>query len=65
MMWAFDAVGVDADFSRRFFSLALKHQLLLRPIGNTVYFMPPYILDDEEIALLGRGALAVFEQVIA
>ena len=43
MMWAFDAVGVDADFSRRFFSLALKHQLLLRPIGNTVYFMPPYI----------------------
>ena len=65
MMWAFDAIGADAQFSRQFFSLALKHQLLLRPIGNTVYFMPPYILDDEEIALLGQRTLTVFEQVIS
>jgi len=30
--------------SRRFFENALKHELLLRPIGKTVYLMPPYIL---------------------
>ena len=42
-----------------------QQELLLRPIGKTVYFMPPYILDDAEIALLGQRTLSVFEQVIA
>jgi acetylornithine/succinyldiaminopimelate/putrescine aminotransferase len=23
--------------------------LLLRPIGNTVYFMPPYVISDDEL----------------
>jgi adenosylmethionine-8-amino-7-oxononanoate aminotransferase len=68
MIWAFDAV-IDskahaATFSRRFFSSAVEHELLMRPIGKTVYLMPPYILDDEEIALLGARTAAVFESVI-
>ncbi|HCN90582.1 MAG TPA: adenosylmethionine--8-amino-7-oxononanoate aminotransferase BioA, partial [Oxalobacteraceae bacterium] len=53
MIWAFDAVVDDpsaaATFSRRFFSTALEHELLLRPIGRTVYLMPPYVMDDDEI----------------
>ncbi|MFL6706950.1 MAG: adenosylmethionine--8-amino-7-oxononanoate transaminase [Massilia sp.] len=65
MLWAFDAIGADAAFSRRFFSAALEHELLLRPIGNTVYLMPPYILSDEEIALLAARTHAVFDQVMA
>ena len=65
MLWAFDAVGADAAFSRRFFSAALEHELLLRPIGNTVYLMPPYILSDDEIALLAARTHAVFDQVMA
>ncbi|MDR3347325.1 MAG: adenosylmethionine--8-amino-7-oxononanoate transaminase [Helicobacteraceae bacterium] len=28
---------------------ALKRGVLLRPLGNTVYFMPPYIITNEEI----------------
>ncbi|MGE5622756.1 MAG: adenosylmethionine--8-amino-7-oxononanoate transaminase [Bacillota bacterium] len=68
MIWAFDAAVDDpekaAAFSRRFFTEALKHELLLRPIGRTVYLMPPYILDDEEIDGLATRAQAVFEQVI-
>ena len=63
MMWAFDVVDAPAGFSSKFFSAALEHELLLRPIGNTVYLMPPYILDDEQIALLGQRTLAVLEQV--
>ena len=35
----------------------------MRPIGSTVYLMPPYILDDEEIAGLGQQTLAVFNHV--
>lgn len=69
MIWAFDAVETDAaraaTFSRRFFSAALEHELLLRPIGKTVYLMPPYILDDGEIELLATRTRAVFEQVMA
>lgn len=68
MIWAFDAVVSDpaaaATFSRRFFTEALKHELLLRPIGRTIYLMPPYILDDEEIERLAACTQAVFEQVI-
>jgi adenosylmethionine-8-amino-7-oxononanoate aminotransferase len=33
--------------------------VLLRPIGNTVYFMPPYILTDEEFSLLVETGLAL------
>ena len=67
MIWAFDAITdlSASEFSRTFFTTALKHELLLRPIGHTVYLMPPYILDDAEIDLLAARTLAVFEQVIA
>jgi adenosylmethionine---8-amino-7-oxononanoate aminotransferase len=68
MIWAFDAVVEDpvqaATFSRRFFGAALAQGLLLRPIGRTVYLMPPYILSDEEIETLAARTRAVFEQVI-
>ncbi len=65
MIWAFDAVDVDNTFSRRFFANATQQELLLRPIGSTVYLMPPYILDDEEIAGLAARTQSVFEQTLA
>jgi adenosylmethionine-8-amino-7-oxononanoate aminotransferase len=27
----------------------LEHEVLLRPLGNVIYFMPPYVISDEEI----------------
>ncbi len=51
MILAFD-VDADAGFGRRFYRAALDRGVLLRPIGNTVYLMPPYILDDAQIELL-------------
>jgi adenosylmethionine-8-amino-7-oxononanoate aminotransferase len=65
MIWAFDAVDAAPDFSRRFFTEATRNELLLRPIGSTVYLMPPYILSDEEIGGLAERTLTVFEKVIA
>jgi adenosylmethionine-8-amino-7-oxononanoate aminotransferase len=35
---------------------ALTQGVLLRPLGNVMYFMPPYVINDDEIALLGRVA---------
>ena len=65
MIWAFDAIDATPDFSRRFFATAVEHELLMRPIGATVYLMPPYILDDEEIAGLAANTLAVFDKTMA
>jgi adenosylmethionine-8-amino-7-oxononanoate aminotransferase len=65
MIWAFDAIDATPDFSRRFFATAVEHELLMRPIGATVYMMPPYILDDGEIDGLAANTLAVFDKVMA
>jgi adenosylmethionine-8-amino-7-oxononanoate aminotransferase len=69
MIWAFDALEPDAaraaTFSRRFFAAALDNELLLRPIGSTVYLMPPYVLSDDETELLATRTHKVFDQVMA
>ncbi|SAL20203.1 adenosylmethionine--8-amino-7-oxononanoate transaminase [Caballeronia telluris] len=68
-IFAFDALIEDAaqarTFSRRFFENALKQELLLRPIGKTVYLMPPYILNDEELMLLAERTRTTFEATLA
>lgn len=65
---AFDA-ALEGDaartFSRRFFEQALSRELLLRPIGTTVYLMPPYILDDETIALLAARTCETFDATLS
>ncbi|MCU0973042.1 MAG: adenosylmethionine--8-amino-7-oxononanoate transaminase [Burkholderiales bacterium] len=65
MIWAFDVATDDPAFSRRFFAEALKRELLLRPIGTTVYFMPPYVIDDQELGLLSERTLAALEAATA
>ncbi len=64
MIWAFDAQTSDPLFARRFHQAAMARGLLLRPLGNTVYFMPPYILGGEEIALLVSGTQAALDAVV-
>lgn len=57
MIWAFDVIGAKPHFARDFYLAALEQGLLLRPIGNTVYFMPPYVISEAEIAHLVDGSL--------
>lgn len=33
----------------KIYQIALKKGVLLRPLGNIVYFMPPYIINEEEM----------------
>jgi adenosylmethionine-8-amino-7-oxononanoate aminotransferase len=64
MIAAFDvAPTVREGFARRCFTAALEQELLLRPIGTTVYWMPPYVLTEEEIAGLGESTLRVLDAV--
>jgi len=62
MIWAFDVETADAGFARKFYAAGLANELLLRPIGTTVYCMPPYVIADEEIELLAAGTLMTLEQ---
>jgi adenosylmethionine-8-amino-7-oxononanoate aminotransferase len=52
MIWAFDVRTEHADFARRCYQAAQQHGLLLRPIGNTVYWMPPYCIDQQQAEYL-------------
>jgi adenosylmethionine-8-amino-7-oxononanoate aminotransferase len=62
MIWAFDVETEDPAFARRFHAAALERELLLRPLGRTVYFMPPYVIAPDEIELLvGRTAALLDE----
>ena len=38
------------------YEYALRQGVLLRPLGNVIYFMPPYVINEEEIALLTKVA---------
>jgi adenosylmethionine-8-amino-7-oxononanoate aminotransferase len=63
MIWAFEVDGVEPLFARRFSAAALERELLLRPIANTVYFMPPYVIDEEQAALLTERTVELLDRV--
>jgi len=63
MIWAFEVDGVQSSFAKQCFSLALENELLLRPISNTVYFMPPYILSENEMDLLINRTIGIIERL--
>ncbi|OGA23195.1 MAG: adenosylmethionine--8-amino-7-oxononanoate transaminase [Betaproteobacteria bacterium RIFCSPLOWO2_02_FULL_67_26] len=65
MIWAFDVQTADPLFTRRFFAHALERELLLRPLGNTVYFMPPYVIGDDEIELLAGRTVELLDALPA
>lgn len=48
------------DWKRRIgygiYRIALAKGVLLRPLGNIIYFMPPYVVDEEDIALMLKVA---------
>ncbi|SEG03857.1 adenosylmethionine--8-amino-7-oxononanoate transaminase [Nitrosomonas ureae] len=61
MIWAFEVETEDADFAATCFQAGLKQKLLLRPLGKTIYFMPPYIINEQEMDLLINGTLQILD----
>ncbi|MBB6217216.1 adenosylmethionine-8-amino-7-oxononanoate aminotransferase [Anaerosolibacter carboniphilus] len=44
------------------YQIALKHGVLLRPLGNVIYFMPPYVVDEKDIDfMVGTAEKAICE----
>ena len=65
MIWAFEVETTDPSFASRFFAAALERELLLRPLGKTVYFMPPYVIGEDEIELLAARTAALLDALPA
>ena len=65
MIWAWDVDTPAADFSTRYAQHAMANGVLLRPIGNTIYAMPPYVMNEDTAGHLARGALAALEATLA
>ena len=49
----------------RIYRHALERGVLLRPLGTTIYFMPPYVIEPDEIDLLARVATEGIELACA
>jgi adenosylmethionine-8-amino-7-oxononanoate aminotransferase len=68
MILAFDikptALKNPARFSKAMFQVGIKNGVLVRPIGSTVYVMPPYILSNEEVNLMSSGIQKTLQTVL-
>jgi adenosylmethionine-8-amino-7-oxononanoate aminotransferase len=69
MILAFDvkpeSLNNSTTFSREMFSAGMAEGILIRPIGNTIYVMPPYILSSEETMQMGASVQRALNQVLA
>lgn len=66
MIWAFDVCEPLAGFrfAERFHLAGRARELLIRPIGRTVYVMPPYLLDETLAAWLAAQIHATLDDVL-
>ena len=65
MILAFDVPNAPPRFAETFHLKARAHELLIRPIGSTVYLMPPYLIDDATAAFLAQAVTATLNDVLA
>jgi len=51
MVFAIELQGYKPEdrIGLQVYKYALKHEVLLRPLGHIIYFMPPYIISESEI----------------
>lgn len=55
--------GYLAQIGPRLAAEFLKRGLLLRPLGNVLYFMPPYVITDAEVAWVFEQIAEVLAQI--
>lgn len=58
-----DNPGYLNNISLKVRQLAIAHHLLLRPLGNVLYIMPPYCITEDELALVYQGIQSILDQI--
>jgi adenosylmethionine-8-amino-7-oxononanoate aminotransferase len=61
MIWAFDVKGAAAGFAMDFSRRAVDAGVLLRPLGSTVYWMPPYAIAPADIDFLLEAVVRLLD----
>jgi adenosylmethionine-8-amino-7-oxononanoate aminotransferase len=68
MIFAFDVkkqfLTKPDTFSKEMFQKGMREGVLIRPIGQTVYVMPPYILSDSEIDWMSTGIFQALNKTL-
>jgi adenosylmethionine-8-amino-7-oxononanoate aminotransferase len=65
---ALDIEGPPGYFSAmapRLFEAALRRGVLLRPLGNVLYAVPPYCVTDAEVALIYETMGAILDEAVS
>ena len=57
--------GYLSDLAPRLLARFRGADLLLRPLGNTVYVMPPYCIDDADLDRIYAAVAEAAEEVAA
>lgn len=65
MVLAFDVAGVIENFAEKFHLAAREHELLIRPIGQTVYVMPPFVIDKDLSQHIGSAVTKTLHEVLS
>lgn len=61
---AFDLSDAPSDFAPRAAKAALRHGVLLRPLGNTCYVMPPFDTPVEVAEWFGERLTAILDEAL-
>ena len=65
MILAFEVNNPGENFAERFHLQGRELEILTRPIGNTVYLMPPYVLDQELAEFLANAIDQCIDKVLS
>ncbi len=61
MIWAFDVAEARPGYAARFHQAALELGVFIRPVGKTVYVMPPYVTTIEDMHTLAEALRACLD----
>ena len=54
----------DGRLGLRLRAEALRRGVLLRPLHDTIYWLPPLVIDDEELDLLAGATIAAIHAAL-
>lgn len=65
LVFAFDLDGFEGQRKGlEVFNKGLKRGLLLRPLGNTIYLMPPYVLTKEQASYIVESLVEILKSFV-
>jgi adenosylmethionine-8-amino-7-oxononanoate aminotransferase len=65
MVAAFDIKApIEQRVGLKVYEYGLEHGVILRPLGNTIYFMPPYVITKKELDKVFKVAYEAVEQLL-